>query len=46
VGGVEAFGAYAYVRVSPRVFDIVDVRSGRMLGRARTPAELILLTEG
>jgi hypothetical protein len=45
VGGVEGFGAYAYVRVSQRVFDVVDVRSGRVLGRARTPADLILLAE-
>jgi hypothetical protein len=45
VGAVQGVGAYAYVRVSQRVFDVVDVRSGRVLGRARTPADLVLVAE-
>lgn len=43
VGGIEGAGAYAYVRVSQRVRDVVDVRTGRVLARARTTNDLTLL---
>ena len=43
VGGMQGAGAYAYVRVSERAWDVVDVRSGRVLGRARTAHSLSLL---
>ena len=46
VGGVQAVGAYAYVRVGERSFDVVDVRAGRVLARARTPHDLTLLDTG
>jgi hypothetical protein len=43
VGAVQPAGAYAYVRVSGRAFDVVDARSGRVLGRAQAERELALL---
>jgi hypothetical protein len=43
VGGVDGAGGYAYIRVSERVRDVVDVRTGRVLGRARTQHDLSLL---
>jgi hypothetical protein len=43
VGAVQPAGAYAYVRVSGKAFDVVDVRSGRVLRRAQAAHELALL---
>jgi hypothetical protein len=43
VGGAQPAGAYAYVRVSGRSWDVVDVRTGRVLGRARSSHDLSLL---
>jgi hypothetical protein len=43
VGYAQGAGAYAYVRISERAWDVVDVRTGRVLGRARTRQSLSLL---
>jgi hypothetical protein len=43
VGHAQGAGAYAYLRVSPKAYDVVDVRTGRVLGRARTASGVALL---
>jgi hypothetical protein len=45
VGHAQGAGAYAYVRVSQKVYDVVDVRTGRVLRRARTANDLWLLPQ-